>query len=154
MDTFGKRLVYARNKRGLSQKQLADLMGITPTRLNYWEKDKREPDIQMLKKMSEILEFDSDFLIGNWPDDFYEDYRNARNDKERLYLLQTRGVPPGLRAEYRRLTGPLTNDSELSEDELYLVELYRRASSDDQELIRHILKKYENPAEQAPASAG
>lgn len=154
MDTFGKRLVYARNKKEYSQKQLAELMGITPTRLNYWEKDKREPDILMLKKLSEILEVDSDFLIGNWPDDFYEDYQNARSDQERLYLLQSRGVPPGLRSDYIRLTGPLTNDSELSENELYLIELYRRANQDDQDVIMHILKKYEDPAEQAPASAG
>lgn len=154
MDTFGKRLVYARNKKDYSQKQLAELMGITPTRLNYWEKDKREPDIPMLKKLSEILEVDSDFLIGNWPDDFYEDYQNARSDQERLYLLQSRGVPPGLRSDYIRLNGPLTNDSELSENELYLIELYRRASQDDQDVIMHILKKYEDPTSSAHASAG
>ena len=154
MDTFGKRLVYARNKKDYSQKQLAELMGITPTRLNYWEKDKREPDIQMLKKLSELLGVDSDFLIGNWREDFYEDYQNARNDAERLYLLQSRGVPPGLRADYRRLTGPLTNESELNEDELYLVELYRRANQDDRDVIKHILKKYEDPDKAAPASAG
>lgn len=54
MDTFGKRLVYARNEKGYSQKQLAELMGITPTRLNYWEKDKREPDIPMLKNFQKF----------------------------------------------------------------------------------------------------
>ena len=154
MDTFGKRLVYARNEKGYSQKQLAELMGITPTRLNYWEKDKREPDIPMLKKLSEILEVDSDFLIGNWPDDFYEDYWNARNDQERLYLLQSRGVAPGLRAEYVRLAGPLTNDSELSEEELYLIELYRRANNDDRQAVKLILRKYEDPTSDVRASAG
>ena len=50
MDTFGKRLVSARNKLNLSQKDLAEKLGITPTRLNYYEKDKREPDISMIKK--------------------------------------------------------------------------------------------------------
>ena len=155
MDTFGKRLVYARNEKGYSQKQLAELMGITPTRLNYWEKDKREPDIPMLKKLSEILEVDSDFLIGNWPDDFYEDYRNARNDQERLYLLQSRGVPPGLRAEYVRLAGPLTNGYNLNdEEESYLIELYRRANEDDRQAVRLILRKYEDPTSDARASAG
>ena len=154
MDTFGKRLVYARNKKEYSQKQLAELMGITPTRVNYWEKDKREPDILMLKKLSELLGVDSDFLIGNWPDDFYEDYQNARNDEEKLYLLQSRGVPPGLRSDYIRLAGPLSNDSELSENELYFIELYRRASDDDRDVIKHILKKYEDPTRNERASAG
>lgn len=49
---------------------------------------------------------------------------------------------------------PVSRSDDLTPDERELIELYRRASSDDQELIRHILKKYENPAEQAPASAG
>ena len=154
MDTFGKRLVYARNKKGYSQKQLAELMGITPTRLNYWEKDKREPDIPMLKKLSEILGIDSDFLIGNWPDDYYEDYWNARSDKDRLYLLQSRGVPPGLKSEYARLSGPLTSDSELNEEELYLIELYRRANEDDCQAVRLILRKYEDPTSDARAGVG
>ena len=36
---FGDRLVKAREKKGLNQKELAQLLGITPTRLNYWEKN-------------------------------------------------------------------------------------------------------------------
>ena len=39
--TLGEKIVYYRDKRGLTQKALAERMGITPTRLNYWEKDKR-----------------------------------------------------------------------------------------------------------------
>ena len=48
---FGDRLVKAREKKGLNQKELAQLLGITPTRLNYWEKNKREPDVFMIKKL-------------------------------------------------------------------------------------------------------
>jgi transcriptional regulator with XRE-family HTH domain len=63
--TFGERLVYARNKKGLNQKQFAELIGITPTRLNYWEKDKREPDVTMIWKIIKALEISGDWLIGN-----------------------------------------------------------------------------------------
>lgn len=133
MDTFGKRLVYARKKRDMSQKQLAELMGITPTRLNYWEKDKREPDIQMLKKLSEILKFDSDFLIGNWSDDFFEDYAHARNDEERLMLFNLRGVPPGLRADYKRMVKE--EEDRLSESEVYLLSLYRQLNDEGREKL-------------------
>ena len=80
MDTFGKRLVSARNKLNLSQKDLAEKLGITPTRLNYYEKDKREPDISMIKKIASILKVDPNFLIGVWSKDMYEDFQNAKTD--------------------------------------------------------------------------
>ena len=80
MNTLGKRLVKIRKEKGLTQKRLAELLDITPTRLNYWEKDKREPDISMIKKISEVLQIDPNFLIGLnfWTEDMFEDYRNAK----------------------------------------------------------------------------
>lgn len=63
--TFGERLIVARENKGYKQNQLAELLNITPTRLNYWEKDKREPDVLMIKKISSLLEVSSDWLIGN-----------------------------------------------------------------------------------------
>lgn len=62
--TFGERLVYYREKAGLKQKQLAEALAITPTRLNYWEKDKREPDLKMLEAICEILNVECDVLLG------------------------------------------------------------------------------------------
>ena len=63
MITFGKRLAHYRKEAGYTQKSFADTLGITPTRLNYWEKDKREPDIPMLKNIVELLNIESDMLI-------------------------------------------------------------------------------------------
>lgn len=63
--TFGERIVRAREKKGLNQKQLAELLEISPTRLNYWEKDKREPDVPMILKLIEVLDVSGDWLIGH-----------------------------------------------------------------------------------------
>lgn len=63
MITFGSRLTHYRKEAGYTQKSFADALGITPTRLNYWEKDKREPDIPMLKRMLELLNIEADILI-------------------------------------------------------------------------------------------
>ena len=63
MDGFGKRLVAAREKRTYTKK-LAELLEITPTRLNYWEKDKREPDFFMFTKIINILNADANELLG------------------------------------------------------------------------------------------
>lgn len=62
--TFGESLVFYRNKIGITQKQLAEKIGITPTRLNYWEKDKRQPDVQMIKALAFALGVSGDELIG------------------------------------------------------------------------------------------
>ena len=40
-------------------------MGITPTRLNYWEKDKREPDVKMLNLLCRTLEVDPKVLLSD-----------------------------------------------------------------------------------------
>lgn len=66
--TFGERLSKCIKDAGYTQKQLADMIGITPVRLNYWIKDKRQPDIPMIKGLASALNVSSDYLIGNSSD--------------------------------------------------------------------------------------
>ena len=70
MSTFSDRLVRAREQRGLTQKKLAELLNITPTRLNYWEKGKREPDVMMIKNISRALDINPNYLLGL--DDYFK----------------------------------------------------------------------------------
>lgn len=63
--TLGERIVFYRRRQNLTQKALADLMGISPTRLNYWEKDKREPDVRMINQLCRVLEVDPKFLLSD-----------------------------------------------------------------------------------------
>lgn len=62
--TFGERIVYFREKRGLSQKALAELIGITANRLYYYEKDKRQPDVALIKAIAKALSISGDDLLG------------------------------------------------------------------------------------------
>lgn len=55
MLSFGENLVGIRKSKGFSQKSLAEALGITPTRLNYWEKNKRFPDLDMIKQIALVL---------------------------------------------------------------------------------------------------
>ncbi len=84
MSTFGERLRAEREKQGYSQKQFAEALGITPTRLNYWEKDKREPDVLNIKKILDILKIDSDYLLGIDRND------NKFTEKERKLIKKYR----------------------------------------------------------------
>lgn len=62
--TFGSRLVEARKNKNMTQRALAAALDITPTRLNYWEKDKREPDVQMINKICDVLDIKGNYLLG------------------------------------------------------------------------------------------
>lgn len=64
METFGERLTAARKKKNITQKHLSEILNITPTRLNYWEKDKRKPNIEMIKQIANALDVQTDELLG------------------------------------------------------------------------------------------
>ena len=63
--TLGEKIDYYRDKKGWTQKALAERMGITPTRLNYWEKDKREPDVKMLNLLCRTLDDNPKVLLSD-----------------------------------------------------------------------------------------
>lgn len=88
MDTFGQRLVASREKHNLSQKEFAERLGITPTRLNYWEKDKREPAIEMIKLIAQNLDIDPNYLIGYQP----QNKKAPSSEKDRLCEAELRLV--------------------------------------------------------------
>ena len=75
--TFGERLIYARELRGYNQKQFAEAIEVTPTRLNYWEKDKRQPDVLMLWKIISSLQISGNWLIGEYGSIEIEQQKNA-----------------------------------------------------------------------------
>lgn len=54
--SFGERLKAARQFIGLSQKELAQSMDVTPQNLNQYEKNKRKPSKDMMIKLSEQLD--------------------------------------------------------------------------------------------------
>lgn len=76
--TFGERLLYYIERAGMSQKELAERICVTPTRLNYWVKDKREPDVFHIKALAKALNITGDDLLGNESEhlDFSDEAKN------------------------------------------------------------------------------
>ena len=64
MDTFGSRLKELRIERGLTQKQLAQLIGSAQSAVYYWEADRQEPSISSLKKICEVFDVSADYLLN------------------------------------------------------------------------------------------
>ena len=56
--TFGKALLIARKKKGLSQQELADSLPVARSSVANWEADRRLPNAMIIAKIAEILEID------------------------------------------------------------------------------------------------
>ena len=62
--TFGERMAEARKNKGLTQKELAHKLNVSPMRISHYESDNRDTDIANIKKISAILEVSPDWLLG------------------------------------------------------------------------------------------
>jgi transcriptional regulator with XRE-family HTH domain len=58
------RLRQARERFGMNQTQLAELLGTAKTLPGQWERGEREPSLTRLKQLAETLEVTSDWLLG------------------------------------------------------------------------------------------
>jgi transcriptional regulator with XRE-family HTH domain len=66
---IGERIRSKRSERGLTQKALAELVGISPPAINRFEKGIKVPSIDTLAKLAKILGVSTDFLLGSGADD-------------------------------------------------------------------------------------
>ncbi len=64
MNRFGKRLKELRRERGITQKQLAEVLGVSKTTVCQWETMKQEPSIEMLMTLADYFHTSVDYLIG------------------------------------------------------------------------------------------
>ena len=64
---IGERIKYLREAKGLTQKDVATKLGLESAAVSKYELNLREPNIEVLKKLSEIFEVSTDFLLGLTP---------------------------------------------------------------------------------------
>lgn len=68
MNVFSERLRNERKLRGLSQRELADLLGISQSTYKGFEligeANGREPSIEMIVKIAKLLDIETDYLFG------------------------------------------------------------------------------------------
>ena len=63
-ENFGKRLKELRQEQNLSQQKLGDKLFVTRVTVSAWETNKQEPNIETIKKLCDIFEVSTDYLIG------------------------------------------------------------------------------------------
>lgn len=62
--TIGERINYVRRKKGLSQKDLGKAVEVEDKTIKRYENNKSNIPIDMLKKIAEVLDVSSDYLLG------------------------------------------------------------------------------------------
>ena len=75
MSIFGERIKKLRNERGITQKQAADDLKISPQTLSYYENG-REASYDILIKMSKYYGVSVDYLLGIIDKYFYSETEN------------------------------------------------------------------------------
>ena len=95
-ESIGTRVGVLMRDRGLSQKELAGLVGVTEAAMSRYLKNDREPKIDVVAKLARALHTTTDFLIyGDVQESEFEEVYRAINsctkdldDKQRLALMK------------------------------------------------------------------
>ena len=61
---FGKTLKSLRLEKQISQRKLGEDLGVVNQTISFWESGSREPDLDMLLKISKYFDVSVDYLIN------------------------------------------------------------------------------------------
>ena len=65
LEAFGNRLRALRKKTGLTQEQLAEIVGVSPITVSWWENDKYLPKTQSIKALAKALNVPEQDLLND-----------------------------------------------------------------------------------------
>lgn len=91
--TMGSFIAVLRKSKGYTQKQLADMLGVSDKTVSHWERDESAPDISMLPVIADIFGVTCDEIIrGQKNTEFTEaeTLTNQKSEKQLKYLLNKR----------------------------------------------------------------
>lgn len=97
MVDFGPRLKKLRTQMGLTQKQLAERLGITKSVVSYYELQERYPSPEILVKLAHIFHVSTDYLLGVEISQYLD--ISDLDDEDKLLLQHTISV---LRSKKRK----------------------------------------------------
>ncbi|GAA5418018.1 hypothetical protein Pryu01_03096 [Paraliobacillus ryukyuensis] len=64
MISVGSRITELRKKMNLTQEDFAKKIGISRSALSHYEKDRREPDYETIRNISNVCDVTTDYLLG------------------------------------------------------------------------------------------
>lgn len=64
MPTLPEIIRYEMAERGITQKELAALLGVSPSRVSEYMTGKAEPTLRVARLLNKKLDIDADFILG------------------------------------------------------------------------------------------
>lgn len=64
MNNFGDRFKEQRQKKGLTQQEVADIFHINRSSISRYEKNQQVPEVQLLQKICDFFEVSIDYLVN------------------------------------------------------------------------------------------
>lgn len=61
---IGRMISKLRMEKGLNQRELASLLGVSNGAIGMWETGKRQPDLENIKKIATFFKVPADYLLG------------------------------------------------------------------------------------------
>lgn len=110
---FSQIVKQLRLERGLTQQELADMVGLTKVTISQYETGKRKPSFEMIEALADVFHVDMNYLLG-----FTDKISKPAGDE----------------------TDPVADKYlAVSLSEIELIEAYRHAGAETQAAIRAIL---------------
>lgn len=106
VNTLGERIVFLREKRGISQKELAEQLGITAASLSRYENNIYDPKGAILTSLCNLLHTNADYLLG-LTDNYHgreETFSLSAKELDVLELYRSLSPEDRIRIEERLLT--------------------------------------------------
>lgn len=92
--TFAKRLIELRKSKGISQKELANYIDVSPSLVGMYEQGRRKPGFEILEAIADYFNINIDTLYGKdeietpyYLDPVVSEYAQAVKDNPNLKLL-------------------------------------------------------------------
>ncbi len=104
---LGNKIRELRKKANLTQKQLADKLGISEQSVAHYESNRRSPDPYMLRKIASLFDTSIDFLLGNEPSAKFKE--QTEDNQELLKSISDDLQDPTMKALYSKAS-ELKND--------------------------------------------
>lgn len=82
MGTLGNRLKSLRQEKGLTQKEVAKLIGTTDVSIGRYEMDARVPKADILNSLAKLYDVEIDYLLTGKESKEYESALNNRDKKD------------------------------------------------------------------------
>lgn len=129
LDNLGKRIRYARKKKGMSQEALAEIIGKTSSAVGQYEIERNKPTIEMLIKISEACNVKLEWLI--------------KGEGETEYQLETISSKPADKGAFGSQVEVSLREEirELKQEKANLLEIIRNLSLGKDKVIEEFAAK-------------